>query len=517
MLSRSTIKSNHLVLWSIILLASLLRIIFLSRIPSGFEHDEAVHGYDAYSILLTQRDEYGNFIPLFLKATGDYRSSIYSLMAVPLIKFLGLNEFATRLPAALAGILTVLIVYYLVKELFNNQQLAAVSALLLAISPWHVLHSRLAFQGIYFPLLFCLGLLFFVKSFQKANYLILSSLVLGLSLWTYYPARGFVPLFLLGLTLIFRQHLWRIRGRTVIAVAVFLSIFIFLSSFWFSPAGMARAQSVGLTRDVRVLIYQYFTYLSPIFLFFEGDRELKIIPLIGNLYRFELITVTAGIFFLLKGNQEQDLEDQRKIPSILIWWLISYPFPSAIASQALITRGVIGVPLYAILSAYGISRAAKLFAARKRRYFLFCTTVIVTTSFLLFSSYFFLNYSDYGYRKGSGIKEAIIYTEKSEYNCVSIRSEFFYRINYYLAFYTKFSPSAYQLSPIEPSLKEYTIGKYRVESKQRKELDDQCVQLIRPYETKIIEDKGYDWNEIHTFKHHSGVETVKLVKIKKRT
>ena len=76
-------------------LAFLLRVIFLGTIPNGFYCDEASNGYDAYSILQTGRERYGELLSLFLKGLGnDYRESIYVFLTLPFIKFFGLNEFA---------------------------------------------------------------------------------------------------------------------------------------------------------------------------------------------------------------------------------------------------------------------------------------------------------------------------------------------------------------------------------------------------------------------------------------
>jgi 4-amino-4-deoxy-L-arabinose transferase-like glycosyltransferase len=175
-------------------LAFLLRVIFLGTIPNGFYCDEASDGYDAYSILQTGCDRYGEFLPLFLKGFGnDYRESIYVFLTLPFIKFFGLNELATRFPAAVIGTLTVITVYYLAKECFNNK-VGLIAALFLAISPWHIQFSRIAFRAILLPWLFCLGVLFFAKSFRTPKYLPLSSLFFALSLYTYSSARVFVSL-----------------------------------------------------------------------------------------------------------------------------------------------------------------------------------------------------------------------------------------------------------------------------------------------------------------------------------
>ncbi|HBB30507.1 MAG TPA: hypothetical protein DDZ80_32875 [Cyanobacteria bacterium UBA8803] len=514
-LSKTRILTNHqFILLAILLLAVLLRLPLLATHPGGFSFDEAASGYAAYSIFLTKRDEYGKFLPLFLESVGDYRESIYSFLAIPFIKVFGLNEFSTRLPAALSGIFNVFILYCLVKELFNKN-IALMAALFLAVSPWHIILSRLAFNANLLPLFFCLGLILFIKSLKKPNLLILSSLTFGLSTWTYFPSRGFVPVFMIGLIFIFRNHLWKNRGKTIISSATFLLIFIPLAVFWFSPEGMARASSVGLVTSLQQLLYHYLTYLSPKFLFIDGKRELADIPLVGQLYIFEIITVTAGIFFILKGNQKEELTNKRKAQSLLLLWLLVYPFPAAFASQATDTRGVIGLPLFAILSAYGICKLYELFSDRKKIYFRFVSAVILTTSVLVFSSYFFGKHFNFETKKGYGIKDAIIYADKSYYSCVVVKNKLFRNMRYFIAFYLKYPPDKYQVNPIDKSIKEYNIGKFRVISGDRNKLDEECLYFIRPYETSQITEKGYDWTEVHSVKHPSAGEVIKLVEVRK--
>ena len=76
----------------IVLLGAALRILFLAQAPNTFSTDEASNGYDAYSILLTMRDRYGNFLPIFLTGFNDSRESLYILLTIPFVKIFGLNE-----------------------------------------------------------------------------------------------------------------------------------------------------------------------------------------------------------------------------------------------------------------------------------------------------------------------------------------------------------------------------------------------------------------------------------------
>ena len=127
----SSISSNssenntqgHLRIYLLIILAIalFLRVLWLGTIPNGFSCDEASYAYDSYSILHTLRDQHGAFLPFFVRAIDDYREPLYILFAIPFIKIFGLNEFAARLPAAVIGVATVLVLYYLVRECFDGK------------------------------------------------------------------------------------------------------------------------------------------------------------------------------------------------------------------------------------------------------------------------------------------------------------------------------------------------------------------------------------------------------------
>jgi len=78
---------------AILILAFLVRFVNLNSHPVGFNADEASFGYDAYSILKTCKDQWGNFLPLTLKSFGDYKAPIYSYLAVPFVAIFGLTPF----------------------------------------------------------------------------------------------------------------------------------------------------------------------------------------------------------------------------------------------------------------------------------------------------------------------------------------------------------------------------------------------------------------------------------------
>lgn len=71
--------------------------------------------------LQTGKDEYGVKLPLVFRSFEDYKLPGYVYATVISEKLFGLNAFAVRLSSALLGSLAVLVMYFLIKEIFDSQ------------------------------------------------------------------------------------------------------------------------------------------------------------------------------------------------------------------------------------------------------------------------------------------------------------------------------------------------------------------------------------------------------------
>ena len=162
-------KKVLIILGLILFTAAILRLWDFGKVPISPDWDEVALGYNAYSLLHTGRDEYGKFLPIVLRSFDDYKPALYAYFSIPAVALFGLNTFAVRLPSAVFGVLAVIATYFLVKELFktnpiseilnpkqiqntkykilNTEMIALLSAFLLAISPWHIQFSRVAFEA----------------------------------------------------------------------------------------------------------------------------------------------------------------------------------------------------------------------------------------------------------------------------------------------------------------------------------------------------------------------------------
>lgn len=180
--------------------------------------DEASLGYNAYSILKTGRDEHGAFLPMVFKSFGDYKPGFYVYLVIPFIETLGLNELSVRLPSIILGSLTPLVLYLLVKQIFDDDKLGLVSAVILAFLPWHIHFSRGAWEVNVMVFWLALGSWLVIRKLKiqssnvKAiaqnsklirllNLWTIALFPFLLALWTYQGAKMLVPLIILGLVL----------------------------------------------------------------------------------------------------------------------------------------------------------------------------------------------------------------------------------------------------------------------------------------------------------------------------
>lgn len=365
----------------IIVLAACLRILGLGQFPQGITADEIQQGYAGYSILKTGMDEWGDWLPLSPRGFGDYKPPLYSYLTIPFELFWGLNITAVRLPSALAGVMTVLVVFFLAKELLGNPKVGILAAFLLAISPWHIYYSRFGFEANIGVLLFSLGLLFLIKSFKKNNFLVLAALFFGLTLFTYHSFKLFTILFLVGFILLYYKDLFAFRARIKILSGALLSIFLLVTVWGFlfagagrraadaaiySPEGISSLRSIQvadrLPDPFRRIVNNKWQYLASKFaenylgyyslnFFFSphrSDATVFNLPGQGLLYIWEAGLLIVGIYWLIRN--------RLKWSGVLFLWLMLAPIPAALTRDYMHAQRVATfLPLLPLFSAFTLA------------------------------------------------------------------------------------------------------------------------------------------------------------------
>jgi len=214
----------------VLLLAALLRLCCLDAVPPGVTHDEAAHLHDAQSIWQGAR-------PLYL-TSGYGREPLYDYVTAPLAGLLDTHIYAGRLSSALWGVALLALTYAVWRGPLGRTA-ALSTALLMAVSFWPLSTSRQALRSITMPVLFTAAMvLFWYGLYGKRRRIgpyIGAGLLLGLSLYTYMPARvaWLTPLlFWLSLALTdrprFRTHGGAVLLMLAVAAAVAAPLLIYL-------------------------------------------------------------------------------------------------------------------------------------------------------------------------------------------------------------------------------------------------------------------------------------------------
>ena len=149
---RNRVSREHIALGAVLTLGLGFRLIRLGTF--SFWHDEAF-------CLLVSEDLGGLFLRGNLAA--NHPPLAYILLALWRLLGMGVNEWTIRGLPALFGVLGIGAIYLLGKELFNAR-VGLVAALLLAISPFHVLHSQDLKEYIYLPFFATLMVLYFYRA-----------------------------------------------------------------------------------------------------------------------------------------------------------------------------------------------------------------------------------------------------------------------------------------------------------------------------------------------------------------
>lgn len=290
-------KKRLILLIAITFLGGLLRFWQLDKLPVSLNWDEASHGYNAYSILKTGADEWGKQFPLIFRAFGDYKLPLYIYLTTFSVWLFGLSVFSVRFISALAGVLAIPGIYLLFKELFPdkrlkignwNFELGHLSALLLAVSPWHIFISRPALEANLALTLTIFGFYYLLRFFNQRSSLLPPVVLLGLSLHTYNTARVFVPLLVVASFIFYRSSIPRVLHKTK-------NILAFLLALLFS--GLVLFQIYGGEGTAR---YEKLKILSPATVFQIGENRAQshlnpvISKLIYNRPLFFISTVTKN-------------------------------------------------------------------------------------------------------------------------------------------------------------------------------------------------------------------------------
>lgn len=457
----------------IFLVALIVRVWRLDYLPVGFTPDEASFGYDAYSLITTGKDQWGNQWPLVLKSFGDGKLPLYAYLAIPAVFLFGLSEYSVRLPAALLGAMAIIYCYLLTKKLLKHEKnklgrlTPYIAATLLALSPWHLPLSRGAFEANLTSFFLTAGIFYLLVGFRKKPFLLISAIFLGLNLFSYHSARIITIPAILFVIFSNKKNL-RISSW-FFASSLVLLLFATLAAITMFFGGGSRIQSstiftsvgnfgieryyaitsganpiVALLFENRIveIVGKFFenlvNYFSINFFLTEGAREgtYGMLPGMGLMNIVEFLGLLIGVALIIRSKKEY-------VWLLLVIFISLVPATISLGPGGAANRAASAMPFVQIVSALGIVHIVTSLHAKVQNlasFSIFLIYISFTLHFLF--TYIYIQPKMTGVDMFFGIDKVVDQSSKAGKNIIVSRE--ISEAHIFYAFYNRVHPKKYQ-------------------------------------------------------------------------
>ena len=445
-----------LLLLAILLLGILVRVVGIGEAPRGFNQDEASAGYDAFAILKYGIDRNGMHNPVHLIAWGSGQNAAYSWLCMPFIALLGLSVWSVRLPMALVGCVSLVIFYFLLKNIHReNKAFVLLGTFLFAIFPWHIMKSRWGLESNLFPDLVLWGTFLLSQYLRKgkSGYLYTSMFLFGFSAFSYGSAYCFLPFFVLpvGICLLLRKRVtWKqalvcvlVLGVTVLPIL----LFVFINTFDYPQI------ELGFLTIPRLYVNRH-TEMASVFSgnFLESSLKnfrdaLKILvtqedglpwnamPPFGLTYRVTLPLTLWGLVLCLKNIRKRNAQGPEFLMDL---WFAASVVLMFVVKPNINRINIIMIPWMYYTIAGTVDLAGRIPHGPK------AAAVLFSAAFLLFAKTYFTDYQSMMEHKFSyGLGDAITQAAQAESDRVYVTDKTDMPYIYTL-FYTQTDPNVYR-------------------------------------------------------------------------
>ncbi len=435
------IKNNFykILLGITFLIAVILRFAYLDKSPPSLGFDEAALGYNAYSIMKTGRDEYGNILPLSLRSFNDYKPALYAYLTIPFIKIFGLNDSAVRMCSASAGVISLWFLFLILKSFIKDKWQRLFIFFILSFEAWRLHYSRNAFEAHLSSCFFIIGIWFLLKTREKIKYWWGVVIFLALSAYSYHSARLAAPLLILlwifdPIKIVSSKNWIEVLNRKIkfsFKKLKYLGIFLILCL----PIFIANNSALLLTRfkqeNVFNRYYPYapeslvnpiskvyylfgiisghiFAYISPInlgqriFNWVKGSPQY--IPGMSMLGWIETLVFVFGISLVIKNVLKN------KKYRLLVYWLLAGIAPAAATWNWFHPLRSLNIfPTLEIIVALGFLWLIKKLKTKKFIIFPLSLVLVISIIFTINNELLYSAFENHGEYQPGGFKEGMPY------------------------------------------------------------------------------------------------------------
>ncbi len=461
----------------LLLLGAFLRLFNLGSTPPPFV-DEILNAIDIRSTIRTGRhytglpnDILGQITP-FLDGRYFIHYSIGD----------SIGDY--RLVSAVFGIATIYVVYLLGKELYDTT-VALWAAASLALLPWAIYYSRIAFTASEYVFATSCSLLFLILALRSKSLFLGMSCAASaaLSIYVYPVAIVSTPL-LLGVVLVMLfKDVFRFPFRRAIAVIAF-GVLLLLPYLWahLSSRGHSATASLNqlvagrllweqglpLTTQFRTFISNWSSFITPRYLFFSGDPNVR--QSIQSMGEVGWSTTLLGLWGIIVCIKRGSVSDR-----LILLWLVVYPVASSLTFQnayANSVQGSTGELPWILLAAIGASAIVTTVRTNWRLIALGLTISSLVVQGTIFSIIYFGSYNDrfgYAFEPASEYDQVVSVIRDAGLQNVEITShsgylrnlvlEYFsdYKVNV-TSWYSSCSPLPYDVINYTPSPRLFVVN-----------------------------------------------------------
>ena len=272
----------------VLLLASFFYLRALDGVPVHIGWDEARFALQGHSIATTGRDLNGHRTPLFFHNTDPliannssriYWQPVLIYLIAAVLRFAPLSEWSVRLPIAALAILNVALMYAVARRLFSNAWYAVLAALMLTLTPAHLLFGRMA-SDYFCPIPFALVWLWCLLRYVQTDGPWLpaaTGLVLGVGLYSYIASWIVMPFYLAVTHVMLWLSRKPLRAHVELAIGFAVPLSALIPWIWLHPdmpRDTLRGYAVSTSLNLAERVALYWDYFNPSYLFFSGGSDL---------------------------------------------------------------------------------------------------------------------------------------------------------------------------------------------------------------------------------------------------
>lgn len=353
-----------------LVVAGMFYSILLAQVPIHLNQDELGFALNAYSISKTGFDENNRFLPLYFWHLGVmWATPIIVYLTSLFLVFLPLSETVIRLPSVFIGLINIALIYFISKKIFDNEKLALITSLFLALTPVHFIQSRILLDNL-FIVPFILGWFYLILLFmekRKIWLIFFAAFLLGLGVHSYHAAKIMMPLYLL-FTIFITLPFWtkKLILLPTIIVGFFIPLLPLISWVAQYPdtltdqvrytglydTNLSPLQGIATLMNREIIFNRlaiWLSYFDPGFLFLKGDTSLIHSTQKAGVFLLPfIILIPLGIYQMTRSKL-------RWFGITIIIGFLTAPCAAALVGNSFrISKALIMLPFACLIATYGM-------------------------------------------------------------------------------------------------------------------------------------------------------------------